>query len=158
MRAVLEWALKDESPESDRTHPSKIALRMAGALRPFWEVRGYLSDGRSYLAAALARASGHTQARANAVAGAAMLAWMQGDYAAARALFDELLAIHRELGDQHGIAWSVHQLGHMGYEQGEYGVARGLHEESLTILRELEHKQGIAWSTFELGNVARKQG
>src|SRR5436309_1522975 len=82
---------------------------MARALVQFWEVRGYLTEGRSYLAEALGRegADSPTPERAKALNAAAVLAWMQGDSGAARALFEESLAIRRELGDKGGYAWSV---------------------------------------------------
>jgi hypothetical protein len=86
-----------------------------------------------------------------------VLAWMQGDSGAARALFNESLAIERTSGDKPGIAWSVHQLGHVASEHGDYEMARGLYEESLAIFRELGDRPGIAASLADQGNMAYQQ-
>src|SRR5579871_6424352 len=70
--------------------------------------------------------------------------WHTGrDYATARALYEESLAIRRELGDKNGIADSLSNLGEMAKEQGDYAAARALYEESLAIRRELGDKYGI---------------
>jgi predicted ATPase len=48
LRAALAWCLAQENG-------AELGVRLAGALVQFWEVRGYLSEGRSYLAEALGR-------------------------------------------------------------------------------------------------------
>src|SRR5207245_3314297 len=153
LRAALAWCLAEGSG-------AEAGLRLARALVRFWEVRGYLSEGRSYLSAALGRegADRPTPERAEALNAAAVLAWMQGDSRSARALFEESLAIEQTSGDPSGIAWSVHHLGHVASEQGDYEMARGLYEESLAIFRELENRAGIAASLADQGNMALKQG
>jgi non-specific serine/threonine protein kinase len=86
------------------------------------------------------------------------VAWAQGDHAAARPLFEESLAIRRELGDRQGIAESLNNLGEVAQAQGDHAAARALHEESLAIRRELGHRWGIAVSLNNLGTVAWAQG
>jgi tetratricopeptide (TPR) repeat protein len=165
LRAALDWCLA-EGGGAER------GLRLAAALVPFWEARGYLSEGRSYLAKALAREADGANAtgpsaprhamptpeRANALNVAAVLAWMQGDSAAARMLLEESLAASPELGRGLEIAWSIQHLAHLASTQGDYEMAQGLYKESLAMFRELEHPSGIASSLAEQGNVALKQG
>ena len=57
-------------------------------------------EGREWLTGLLALpgAAGHTDARAKVLNGAGLLAWVQGDYVAARSLHEESLALRRELG------------------------------------------------------------
>ena len=43
----------------------------------------------------------------------------QGNYAAARSLQEESLAISRELGDKRGIAGSLNSLGNVAKNQGD---------------------------------------
>jgi tetratricopeptide (TPR) repeat protein len=77
----------------------------------------------------------------------------QGDYPAARALLEESLAIRRELGDRHGIATSLSNLGYAALNQGDYPAARALYEESLAIRRELGDQFGILYSLEGLAAV-----
>src|SRR5439155_323674 len=135
-------------------------LRLGASLLPFWETRGHLSEGRERLLTLLARpgAQEHTNARANALNGAGSLSKMQGDYAAARSLHQEALAIWREFGDRRGIAACLQNLGIVDYNLGDYASARSLYEESLEIKRELGDRQGVAGSLNDLGNVAFHQG
>src|SRR5262249_29497658 len=102
LRAVRAWCRRAEDG-------AEAGLRLAGALWRFWEVRGYTTEGRANLAEALGRerAAGRTSERARALNGAGVLAWRQGDYAAARTFYEESLAIQRELENRGGIAWAL---------------------------------------------------
>ena len=151
LRAALDWSLIGPS--------SRGGLRLCGALQRFWWARGYLSEGRESCGRILGKkgAQGPTQERAKALNAAGVLAYQQGDYAAARALDEESLAIQRQLGDRKGIAASLNNLGLVACDQGDYSAARALYEESLAIKRELGDRSGIANSLNNLGNVAFDQ-
>src|SRR5439155_22998075 len=86
-----------------------------------------------------------------------ILAFDQGDYAAAGPLYEECLGTFRELGDKQGVAISLINLGEVAHEQGDYGAARTLHEEGLAISRELGDKLGIAWSLDAFAALASVQ-
>ena len=66
------------------------------------------------------------------------------DAAAARTLYEQALAIFRELGDRWGIAGTLADLGSLAREEGNYPAARSLYRESIKIFQELDHKRGIA--------------
>jgi tetratricopeptide (TPR) repeat protein len=153
LRAALEWCLEDEEGV-------EAGLRLSGALSVFWQTRGHVSEGRAGSAAALSRlgTQERTKARADALSGAGILAHMQGDYAPARSLFEETLALQREIGDKSGIAVSFMNLGIVASDQGEYDSARSLYEESMALHQELGDKHGMAASLVNLGIVARQQG
>ena len=139
----------------------EAGLRMGAALWRFWYIRGHYGEGRAYLAAALERAvrsEKQWQTRARTLNGAGNLAYGQGDYVAARALYEESQTIFRELGDKLGIAYSLVNLGSVATDQSDYVAARALTEECLTIFRELGKKDGIANSLNNLGNLAHLQG
>jgi predicted ATPase/class 3 adenylate cyclase len=139
---------------------AEAGLRLGGALWWFWMVRGYLGEGRERLAGALALpgSEGRTAARGRALNGAGALAHHQGDFEGARALYEESLAIFRQLGYQLGISELLNNLGILARYQGDYEGARVLYEESLAIKRQLGHQQGIAASLGNLGIVAFEQG
>ncbi|MGE5103985.1 MAG: ATP-binding protein, partial [Betaproteobacteria bacterium] len=134
-------------------------LRLATAVSRFWLVRGYLTEGRTWLSRLLAAAaSGEKATRAKALNWAGALAWKQGDYSAARALYEQSLALHRELGDRGGAGAVLSNLGLLAYEQGDYANARALHEESLAIDRQSGDRWGVAVSLIHLGSIASAQG
>lgn len=137
-----------------------FALRIAGALYRFWDVRGYFSEGIALLTELLTEADSHVfaAARAKALRGAGVLARSHGDLAAAARFHAECLALYRELGDIQGIANALGNLGIVSNDQGEYAASRVLFEDSLSLQRELEDKQGIAWSLNNLGGVACRLG
>jgi non-specific serine/threonine protein kinase len=151
LRSALAWS----SSAGDATD----GLRLAGALWRFWEVHGYLGEGRTWLSGLLAPGlGGPTTLRANALHGTGVLAWHQGDYPAARALLEESLKLKRELEDHRGIASSLSTLGSVARYQGDYQTARALLEESLAIRRRQCDRWGIAASLTNLGVVATDQG
>jgi len=86
------------------------------------------------------------------------VAYVQGDYASARSLFEESLAISRELGSKLSIAQSLNSLANVAWSEGDYATARTLLEESLAIRRELGNKLGIAVCLAGLGGVAAGMG
>lgn len=139
---------------------TNVSLRIGVALRPFWSIRGYYSEGRARLLAALKQAGEGTDAltRAKALNSAGSLAGSQGDHLSARSLFEESLAIARELGDRNGIATSLTNLGNIAYALSDYAAARILYEESLKIARKGGHKKSIAHSLDDLGRTASVQG
>src|SRR5207244_2805778 len=71
------------------------------------------------------------------------LARSEGDYALARSLLEEGLAMARELGGKQMIAILLPILGKLVLLQGSYALARSLFEESLTIWCEVSSKPAI---------------
>src|SRR5206468_2127639 len=99
------------------------------------------TEGREQLARVLALpgAEARTAARGKALNAAGALAYQQGDYGAARALYEEGLAIGRELKDNWVIGASLNSLGLVANEQGDYEAARRLLDEALDVAREAGH-------------------
>jgi non-specific serine/threonine protein kinase len=153
LRAALAWSLTE-------TQGAQAALRLAGALYGFWNIRGDFYEGRTYLAKALdlEGAQEPTGARAKALYEAGALAYRQGDYESARALIEEGLALYRDLGDRGGIALSLTSLASVAYDQGDYCTARSLNLERWTLFSELGDQREVAWSGFALGRIALQQG
>ncbi|GAC1394914.1 MAG: tetratricopeptide repeat protein [Chloroflexota bacterium] len=151
VRTALGWALERGDTEQ--------GLRVGAALWRFWWVRGYLTEGRTWLARLLAQtATARTAARAMALHGAGALAFYQVDYAAAQPLYEESLALCQELGDRAGRAWALIYLGWMANDQGDYVAARTSCEESLALCRELGDRPGVARSLTILGLGLSFQG
>ncbi len=133
-------------------------LRLAGALWRFWFTHGHLSEGRGWLEKSLEGSSeASASVREKALNGAGVLAYEQGDYGRANSLYEESLALRRQLGNKRGIAGSLNNLGVLAYSQGDYQRATRFYEESLALKRELGDKRGIATTLNNLGEVAQAQ-
>jgi predicted ATPase/DNA-binding CsgD family transcriptional regulator/transcriptional regulator with XRE-family HTH domain len=109
LRSAFEWYLGSGRVEE--------ALRLAGALHWFWDRRGYLSEGRERIHAALdtavhisAPADSLQRVRAWALVGAATLAFDQGDHAAVTVFAEESAALFRRQGDSRGLTLSLLRL------------------------------------------------
>jgi len=152
LRASLEWSLVDAGLNA--------GLRLCGALQYFWIMRGHFSEGRRWCDRVLAssRDAERTAERANALSAAGLLAYRQDDFAAARALLEESLAISRQLGDRKSIGVAAGNLGMVALDEGNLVAARALHEESLAIARELGNRNGVLASLGNLGIVSYELG
>ncbi|HLF25880.1 MAG TPA: tetratricopeptide repeat protein [Anaerolineae bacterium] len=152
LRAALWWGL-------ELSGETEIALRLASGLGQFWEMRGHLTEGRTWLEAALTKGRALPAAiRAKAFREVGALVLAQGDQRQAKAFLEESVRLYRELGDKRSTAWSLNNLGLIVEAQGDYHSARLLQEEGLALHREMESQEGVAWSLNYLGLVVLKQG
>ncbi|MGB8647581.1 MAG: tetratricopeptide repeat protein [Anaerolineae bacterium] len=157
LRLALRFALEHQ------IHTAALAL--ADSLAPFWEMRGFLHEGREWLKRALDAAPApaadsppeYRRCYAWAMDRAAELAIHQSDYSAARALATTSLELFRALGDRPGWATALNTLGAVVRLMGEYDVAEGLHHESLNISRELGDRRQIVVALNSLGTAAQYQ-
>jgi non-specific serine/threonine protein kinase len=150
LRAALGWAVEQQQ--------AALGLRLATALRLFWFMRGYLTEGRERLAQLLAIDYDAPSARAQALDCGGFLARYQGDYAAAAALIRESLTLWRRLEYRQGIADALSNLGYVLLHQGDYAAARAVYEESLALNGAVGNAQGRADCLSHLGVAAFYQG
>jgi DNA-binding CsgD family transcriptional regulator/tetratricopeptide (TPR) repeat protein len=149
LRAALAWAI--ETGEVD------LALGLAGALWRFWWTRGYLTEGRRWLEAALALASPDTVGRAKALHAAGSLAQEQGDHEQATAYLERGLAAARAAQDRLIAARCLNELGFIARDRGAYEQADRSFGEALALCREAGDRRGVAVSLANLGGVALLQ-
>jgi predicted ATPase len=119
-----------------RTDPDR-RLRMAGMLGWFWHAHSHLAEGRARLGEALAGRSERDEDRARALSAAGALAGYHGQLAAGRPMFDEAIAIWRELGCERDLAQTMFDLGWGCFFVGDDATARRCMEESLELGRRL---------------------
>jgi predicted ATPase/DNA-binding SARP family transcriptional activator len=145
LRAALSYVTEREDVE--------IGLGLAGALAPFWRMRGHWAEGRQWTTQVLALpgAAARTPARAKALAGAALLIETQGDSEAVQALYGEGLEISRECGDRLRSARILEALGDLARGEGRISTAESLYEACLALYRELEDRPGQASLLMRLG-------
>jgi predicted ATPase/DNA-binding CsgD family transcriptional regulator len=155
LRAALRWMLEHGEIQQNR----EMTLRLATALSEFWRIRGYDSEGQTFMEQALAAREGvATPVRAKILRAAGRMAIYQNDYEWAEVLCEESLVLFRELGDTQGIAHSLHYLGWAARERGNLTQAIPLVEEALALRRKLGHKEDIAWSLLQCGILYCLQG
>lgn len=132
-----------------------LGLRLAAALADFWAQRGHLSEGRRWLARALADdGDAAPRLRAPALLGAGALATRQGDYADARAQFDRARQLYAALGDAVGLSRTVRSLGIVADYEGDIAEARARYQESLELAEAGGDRGGVAASLSNLGLLA----
>ncbi|MCD6034128.1 MAG: hypothetical protein K0S78_6314, partial [Thermomicrobiales bacterium] len=150
LRAAVDW-LRDEGQIEE-------ALRLGGALWRFWWLRGDIDEGRHQLESLLAQTTPVSPAvRAKALNGAGVLAESQGDWDTATSLHEESLAISRQIGDQHGVAWSLNNLGVVAINQGDYTRAQSLLQENLAVAEQEHDTASIATALNDLGLIAHSR-
>jgi len=146
LAAAVRWAVDDGDAET--------ALRLCRSLRFLWYVRGSIAEGRSLFAAALAVPGAATGRRARALVEASALARHHGDFAAARALAGEGLAMARAGDDPDLLAAALLQHGFVLHLLRDYGAARAALEECLAIRHAMDDALGVARASHHLGLVA----
>src|SRR5947209_1817193 len=156
LRVAVEWLIADNEAEA--------ALRLVGALRRFWFLRGSLSEGYSLLEQALSAsrqgdASVSLLVRAKALYAAAWIACWQSDFELARRLSEESLDLFRQQGDTRGAATALRLLGTIESGHGEDDrAADAFFAESLRLFREAGDAAGTAAVLLTLGALALFRG
>lgn len=151
LEAALAATPPGDSPER------AAALHGAGCLARF---QGDTAAARRLLEAALdamRRTSGDSRDVAMCLQNLAIVAQDAGDYAAARAGYEEALALRRAADDLDGAANVLNSLGVLAWDLGDVAGSRAFHEESLALRRRLGQPPRAA-SLLNLAAVAQSEG
>jgi predicted ATPase/transcriptional regulator with XRE-family HTH domain/Tfp pilus assembly protein PilF len=149
LRAALTWC---------RENDLALGLRLAVGLAWFWIFRRDAVEGQSWLETFLAQTTGAPGVRGRALLGLATLKRDQGYLAAAQPLFEEALALSRQVGDDWGIARGLIQLAQQARTAGDYERGVALSEESLAVARKIRVLDSIIWALTTLGQLHHHQG
>ncbi|HEX8600915.1 MAG TPA: tetratricopeptide repeat protein [Chloroflexia bacterium] len=151
--AVLAWAGTDDGDV-------QLGLRLGRAMWRYWEVRGYLTEGRKHLELILARTpeSECTAIRASALNAVGRLALAQGDHSTALKAFDKAYNLAKELNDLEIMAHSRHGQATEALRRGNMGEAKQCARQSLQYYLSVGNKQGVAWALSELGTAELGMG
>ncbi len=151
LRAALVWF-------TGRTE-GEFAARLAFALWRFWQMRGYLHEGRERITAIIKILNGdNVGACALAFETAGSLAYWQGDIKETHKYYERALECRRELGNKNQVANALYNLGFAyglpGIEnEALWEMSMGLQRESLALYRELGDRAGIAKTLWGLGST-----
>jgi non-specific serine/threonine protein kinase len=144
LRAALAWSAESSPLEG---------LRLAANLDALWRIRGHLTEGREWLTRLLNAVpiDLHQLERGSGLHATAMLALLQGDYAAAEELLQESLSLFREINDQNRAARVLGGLVYLAVVQARYPEAEVLARESVDWARAVGDRRLLLSS---LGNLA----
>lgn len=146
LRAALNWCCSAGAGKDDH----ETGLRLAGTLHWFWYLRGYLTEGRTWLEKALAHSSPEerTLARAVALDAAGRLALLQDDYSQLLPRLEESVDILRQLGEHRALAYALTNLGiarvYQNRDAGNSGYE--LIEEATRLFRVVGDNWGLAFA------------
>jgi predicted ATPase/DNA-binding CsgD family transcriptional regulator len=146
LRAVLAAGSGDAGP------------RLAGALTWFWWWRSYIAEGRRWLESMAVRTDVPSAVMAKVLSGAGLLAWAQGDAAAADRWLQRSVELGRGLDDPRQLAQALRFLSGTHELRGDLNRARSLVEESVALYRSVGDRFGEAMSLARLGVTAISQG
>jgi len=132
LRAAFRWAID--------TGDEALTLRLAGSLGQFWFASGRWSEGRRSLEEALAQL-GNTKPdpdlHAKVLFKAGFLARYQADFARARGLCEQSLALYRALDDKQGVVSALAELSRISNYQNDQTARKGFLAEAVTLIESL---------------------
>jgi predicted ATPase/class 3 adenylate cyclase len=133
-----------------------VAVKLALAMQQFWILRGYVTEGRRLVKAALdlpaVQSWGRAKARALYVG--ATLAVYQSDHAEAKQMLETGLEILRELGLEETIGATLAMLSMARLETGDIAGARVGAVEAIEIFQRLGQHLNEAVGLCNLGQIA----
>jgi non-specific serine/threonine protein kinase len=145
LRATLEWAID---------HDIQLALEVCASLAGYWDLHGWIYEGRHWLSRALQSDTGSPTARRGAaLAAAGLLAYRQSDYAEASTRFDETRHVAEAVGDSSMLARALAGLGDVHIVRSQFKEALRCYQESLDLYRGENDLPSIARGLSRLGNA-----
>ena len=143
IRAALTWATESGETES--------GMRIGAGLWRYWQMRGYLTEGRERLERLLAVGSGSGRARATVQWAIASIAVNQGDHDAVRRHLESALPVLRRVGEDRRVASSLSILALSALAERDPDRALALTEEGLEFARHLGDLSFEAMFLFAVG-------
>jgi predicted ATPase len=151
-RAALSW-------EPRTTASGELQLRLAAALRLYWDAVGSVGEGRGWIENGLSRVRDPSaQIRYDAYTGAAAFASQQRDFAKAFEYDAEALAAAHELDDGRLVATALMRTAIDYRLTGDLPRARELYEEALSLADDAGDDHLTGAITHNLGDLALYEG
>jgi predicted ATPase/DNA-binding CsgD family transcriptional regulator len=151
-RTALAWCSLDQ-------HGYEIRLRLASALAQFWQMCGYIREGRKVFDTLLSLKMDVSESvLAEAFCYAGFLAMYADDLEAGETFLNKSLALYRKLGDKSGIAWQLGWLGWVSVAQGKLSYAKTFTKQSYALHKELGDEFGAAVALVSIGEAEYLQG
>ncbi len=151
-KVAIKWSLASEENKA-------LGLRLVLVFYSYWRVRGFLSEGRQWLQAAITRnLDQKSMLLARAQACAAELARLQDHYKDAEGLAKASWFLAQSLNDQASMALSLVPLGWIDYTRNDLASARQKFESSLQLFQGLGNYAQVTIVLHDLAYLAMVQG
>jgi predicted ATPase len=127
----------------------EIAVRLAGSLYPFWEIRARHAEARTWLNQALALGGAVAPScRAKALVAAARATTWQSDWPTAIPLLEEAVALSRKLNDVEGVGRCLGFIGHACLYTGDSEGAAAAFNEGVELARSTGDRRSLARALY----------
>jgi non-specific serine/threonine protein kinase len=168
IRAALGWSLEAATPHQPEI--LEIGLRIGRAVHWFWNMRGYVSEDRSWLSRLLDRYDQVStpdplwqrrslqEVRLAVLSNAGFAARHQGDDAAGRAFDEQRILLAQELGDKPSAVEALAARARIRAYEGDYDTAIALHMEASALARELGKRDWLSVIICTIGVWTHRQG
>jgi predicted ATPase len=140
-RAALAWTIKREDAE--------VAVRLAGSLYPFWEIRARHGEARAWLSRTLALGGAVPLSfRAKALVAAGRATAWQFDWPAAITLLEEGAELCRQLEDLEGVGRCLGFIAHARLFTGDSAGAASALNEGVELARSTGDRRSLARALY----------
>ena len=148
LRAALTWLIEREE--------TALALHFCAALWWFWRLRGYWTEARRWLEAALGEANtmAATPAYVRALCAAGDLASCQDDYTASNSFLEKAIELCRTLDMQKELMYALCASGVLLYMQGDAATSIERLQESEDLCRKSNESWLLAYVLRQSGLIA----
>jgi predicted ATPase/class 3 adenylate cyclase len=149
LRAALAWATE---------HDPALAAEIAAPVWRYWQMRGYLREGRAVLTAIRDRLppeDGRCYAVLTAIGG---IAYWQRDLVAGEEAYTATVRLAEQKGDAAELAESLYNLAFSVWQQGRLDEAGELTERSAALYAELDDGPGLGRVLWLRGVLAMLTG
>jgi predicted ATPase len=156
-RRWLEEALAIDVPGSPEWRATALAgvAVLASEQGDYDRAQEACEEGLELLANEAREAS---EAKLRLLVGSGYVAWQREEHDKATRLFEEGLALSREMSDTWWLAFSLLCLALVSYSLRDYERTTELYEQSMGLFRELGDKQSLAFCLNNLAMVVYSQG
>ncbi|MGN6791498.1 MAG: ATP-binding protein [Streptosporangiaceae bacterium] len=152
LRAALEWSLNERPTAGGSDDKATLGLQLVRALAPFWYQHGHAKGAQQWLERAVDLSSDTADRPLAQVAHwLGVFRQQQGENSAAIPLFNQSLAIWRDVGDQVQVAAELNSLGITYRSMGDLPTARSFLEDSIATAREAGHDLRLSTALSNLG-------
>jgi predicted ATPase/class 3 adenylate cyclase len=150
-RAALGWAIAQDEAE--------VAVRLAGSLYPFWEIRARQGEARAWLTQALALDGAvPPSCRAKALVAAGRATAWHGNMRAAIGLLEEAAELSQQLGDLEGVGRCLGFIGHALLFTGSAEKAAAVLDNAVDLARHGGEPRGVARAIYNSAFIAIEHG